>query len=64
MQRNIVPGNPSNPRSFFLFEDMYDLDALNQVRNPNTKKTKTKNGKTEKNAFFWATNAPFCRWKS
>lgn len=23
-------GNPSNPRSFFLFEDLYDLDALNQ----------------------------------
>ena len=23
-------GNPSNPRSFFLFEDLYDLQALNE----------------------------------
>lgn len=23
-------GNPSNPRSFFLFEDLFDLDAMNQ----------------------------------
>ena len=62
MQHNIVPGNPSNPRSFFLFEDMYDLDALNQVRtkSKHEKNENEKNGR-KKNAFFGATNAPFCR---
>jgi hypothetical protein len=51
-----VPGNPSNPRSFFLFEDMYDLDALNQVRtkSKHEKNENEKNGKTEKKRLFWS----------